>query len=290
MIGPLTAHALCRRKMHMAETLLDHWRHELGVKAAAFAANDSIAAAEVRPLPTPDQIRAVNSAEKAIPATFLRSGVSDLLAIVETLAEAIATPSPSMRSPFPNRPTVMELGCGLGRLLRHAPDATRAEMIATDVNADSLGWCRANLPDVTYHLHGPLPPIESLAAASVDIIYAHSVFTHIPLERQHAWLRELERVLRPGGWLVATVLGREQQDALLNTEQHDILAAHGAIQIRPRWRPDSKEPWTYGAVCQTVAHQEATMTAVFDIALRRERHNRQAVLALRRRSLTSDRP
>jgi SAM-dependent methyltransferase len=153
------------------------------------------------------------------------------------------------------------------------------------VNAESLDWCRTNLPEVEYHHHGPLPPIASLPAAGFDIIYAHSVFTHIPLERQVAWLRELERLLRPGGWLAATFLGSAQQDALLNAEQRASLSANGAIQVHPAWVPGttSEGPMAFGAVCQTITHQDARVGKVFELCARRERHGRQDVLALRRR-------
>jgi SAM-dependent methyltransferase len=264
-------------------TFLDQWRHGLRVKAAGFAASDPAAAAETLPLPAPEQIRRVNSAEKADLSVFLRSGVTDLLAIVDALADAIESRTSGV-PPFPATPAIMELGCGLGRLLRHAPNPTLARVIATDVNAASLEWCRTNLPGIAYHLHGPLPPIASLPAASVDIIYAHSVFTHIPLERQLAWLREMERVLRPGGWLAATFLGRAQQEALLDAEQRARLAADGAIQIDPQ-RADgsSGEPIAYGAVCQTGAHQEMMVGTVFDLCVRLERGDRQDVLVVRRR-------
>jgi SAM-dependent methyltransferase len=266
----------------MREPFLDRWRHDLRAKVAAFRVHEQIVAGETRPLPSPERIRKVNSAEKAVPSVFLRSGVSDLLAIVETLADAIERGTPRAEG-FPDHPTVMELGCGLGRLLRHVPPPARARVIATDVNADSLEWCRTNLPGISYHHHGPQPPIASLPAMSVDIVYAHSVFTHIPLERHAAWLREMQRLLRPGGWLVATFLGGPQQQELLTAEQQATLAAVGAIQIAPERAPGGDGPVAYGAVFQTAAHQEATVGAVFDVAARRERHGRQDVLALRRR-------
>jgi SAM-dependent methyltransferase len=266
----------------MSERFLDHWCHALRAKLTAFRTHEQIVAGETRPLPSPERIRMVNSAEKAVPSVFLRSGLSDLLAIVETLADAIESGTPHAER-LPDPPTIMELGCGLGRLLRHVPPPDRARVIATDVNADSLEWCRANLPGISYHYHGPQPPIVSLPALSVDIVYAHSVFTHIPLERHAAWLREMRRVLRPGGWLVATFLGGPQQKQLLTSEQQATRAAAGAIQIAPEWAPGGDGPVAFGAVCQTVAHQEATVGAVFDVAVRRERHGRQDVLALRRR-------
>jgi len=212
-------------------------------------------------------------------ATTLASAAV-LLAIVETLADTIDSRPPGVERPFPDRPTVMEFGCGLGRLLRHAPGTSLARMIATDVNGASLTWCRTHLPEVEYHLHGHRPPIGSLPANSVDLIYAHSVFTHIPLERHLEWLRELERVLRPGGWAALTVLGHAQQEPFLDASARVSLTADGAIQVGPEYSQESDSPVSYHAVCQTVAHQEATVGSVFEIGGRRVRASRQDVLAL----------
>lgn len=267
----------------MRRQLLDRWRDDLGATVTALGTNGPIVTADARPVPLPEIIRRVNSAEKADASVFLRSGASDLLAIVETLADAVASSMPDGESPRSAHPTIMEMGCGVGRLLRHAPEPALARMIATDVNAASLGWCRTHLPGVDYHLHGPLPRIASLAAASIDVVYAHSVFTHIPLEHQVVWLRELERLIRPGGWLAITLLGRAQQEALLNEQQQAILRTNGEVQIYPDAIPGHGGSVTYGAVCQTVARQEAAVGEVFDIARRQQRHGRQDVVVARRR-------
>ena len=262
----------------MTSGFLDHWRQDLGARVAACSAGDTTIAAEGRPVPPPELILRINSAEKAEPRVFLRSGASDLLAIVETIADTVAQRGDTS---FPARPAIMELGCGVGRLLRHALPAAPARMVATDVDNTSLDWCRAHLPEAEYHFHGLVPPIASLPAATFDIIYAHSVFTHIPLERQAAWLEEMRRLLRPGGLLAATFLGRAQQDALLNAEQRATLLADGAIQIHPNWN-GSETPAAYGAVCQTIAHQEARLGTALEVCRRKERNERQDVVVARR--------
>jgi SAM-dependent methyltransferase len=179
----------------------------------------------------------------------------------------------------------MELGCGVGRLLRHAPPSAVVRVVATDVDPRALDWCRVHLPEADYHLHGTVPPIASLPAMTFDLIYAHSVFTHIPLERQAAWLEEMRRLLRPGGLLAATFLGRGQQDGLLSPEQRATLLADGAIQILPNRYDDNGTPAAYGAVCQTAAHQESRIAAVLEFCLRKERPGRQDVVVARRPSL-----
>ena len=268
----------------MIAPFLNQWREELIAGSARFAASDAMVARQAQPLPPPELVRRVNSPEKADPSIFLRSGLGDLLAIVEALIRGIEA-RPNQGPPVPAHPALMELGCGVGRLLRHVPVTAVARVVATDVNPETLDWCRANLPGIEYHRHCTVPPIASLPAAGFDIIYAHSVFTHIPLERQIVWLQELERLLRPGGWLAATFLGREQIDALLDAEQRAILSVRGAIEIHPEWPPGGPggRPAAYGAVCQTVAHQEAAFGMVFELCTRLRRPGRQDVVVLRRR-------
>ena len=263
----------------MSRTFLDRWRQDLSARVAALSAPDAIVATEWPPLPPPELIRRINSAEKAEPRVFLRSGASDLLAIVEAIADAVTQ---SGDTSFPARPAIMELGCGLGRLLRHAPPSALAHVVGTDINTTLLDWCRRHLPDVEYHHHGLVPPIASLPEMSFDIIYAHSVFTHIPLERQVAWFEEMRRLLRPGGLLAATFLGSEQQDTLLSPEQRATLVADGAIQIQPEWHDSGDTPPAYLAVCQTIAHQEMRVGGVLEVCNRKIRRGRQDVVVARR--------
>ena len=48
--------------------------------------------------------------------------------------------------------------------------------------------------------HPPLPYPDK----SIDLIYACSVFSHFDAERQTRWLAELQRITRPGGYLLLT--------------------------------------------------------------------------------------
>ena len=50
------------------------------------------------------------------------------------------------------------------------------------------------------------PPLE-FESASVDLAWAISVFTHLT-DNSVPWLLELHRLLKPGGLLIATYMGR----------------------------------------------------------------------------------
>lgn len=255
---------------------LEQWRRDLrGTLATLDVGGDATNGLSV-PLPPADLIRRVNAPDKADPLIFLQTGALDMLALVDALTDVTPSLSP--------RPAVMELGCGVGRLLRHLPRAAFARTVATDVNHDCLDWCRQHLGGVECVHHGPRPPIDTLQATAFDLIYANSVFTHIPLERQQAWLREVERLLKPGGWLVVTVLGREHRDRLLDVDQRARLASEGAMQIQAEMVDDLDGlPVAYGAVFQTPRNLESSFGGIFDLCALRERPGSQDVLVARRR-------
>lgn len=127
--------------------------------------------------------------------------------------------------------TIMELGVGSARLLRHLRCMYGVRLIGTDVEADKIEWCKQNLSGIDFYAHGYNPPIEQIEDNSVDLIYAASVFTHIPLATQDAWLAEMHRILKPGGFLVPTILGRVFEDWMLTPEQKKTILEVGRFEL-----------------------------------------------------------
>jgi SAM-dependent methyltransferase len=98
--------------------------------------------------------------------------------------------------------TVVEIGCGVGRLTRAL--TRRAEhVIAIDVSSEMLARARELNPElrnVTW-LHGDGRSLSGVADASADGCFSHVVFQHLPEpELTLGYVREMARVLRPGGW------------------------------------------------------------------------------------------
>jgi len=59
-----------------------------------------------------------------------------------------------------------------------------------------------------FELIAPFPPTK-FADASVDLVYAYSVFSHLSEEAHLKWIAEFGRILRPGGMLIATTWARD---------------------------------------------------------------------------------
>lgn len=103
---------------------------------------------------------------------------------------------------------VLDFGCGAGRTLRHfTAEASEAELWGCDIDEESILWMSEQMyPPFHAFVNGPEPPLDQ-PDASFDLIWAISVFTHLTSSWSR-WLVELHRILKPGGLLLATFMGR----------------------------------------------------------------------------------
>ena len=119
-----------------------------------------------------------------------------------------------------------DFGCGCGCVLRRWRRLD-ARIYGTDINSRAIKWCRANLPFVEVSVNALAPPL-SYGNASFDLVYALSVFTHLPIEMQFAWRDELRRVMRPGGHLLLTLHGEAFTD-VLTPEERAVREKSGCV-------------------------------------------------------------
>jgi SAM-dependent methyltransferase len=103
--------------------------------------------------------------------------------------------------------SILDFGCGCGRMLLWMEELGRTQALyGTDIDAEAIAWCREHIPYAKLSVNDGEPPLP-FADATFDLIFNHSVFTHIDERRQDAWLAELHRVTRPGGFLVLSTHG-----------------------------------------------------------------------------------
>jgi SAM-dependent methyltransferase len=109
--------------------------------------------------------------------------------------------------------------------------------------------------------------------ASIDLIIACSVFTHIPLDLQMPWLMELKRILRPGGIFLCTVLGESYIEKMLSQKDREHLENAGAFELGPDHEAVSlsSRHTRQDDVFQTRAQVLDSFGAVFDILAYLER-------------------
>ena len=128
---------------------------------------------------------------------------------------------------------ILDFGCGCGRVLRFWTDLPRTELHGTDYNAELAAWCAQHLPSVRIGTNRLEPP-TSYPAARFDLIYALSVFTHLPETAQMAWMNEFHRILRPGGFLLLSLHGAHYISRLNERERSQFLA--GGLVTRYDYR------------------------------------------------------
>ena len=103
--------------------------------------------------------------------------------------------------------SILDFGCGCGRVLRHLPEAfPNAEIHGADVDGEAVQWCEDNLPFLEGVYTLPEMPPTHLKSEAFDFIFAISVFTHLPLAVERAWLKELRRIAKPGALVVLSFM------------------------------------------------------------------------------------
>lgn len=109
---------------------------------------------------------------------------------------------------LPPSPRLLDFGCGWGRHIRvFLKDFAAADITGVDIDPENISVCRELMPEVSFVLseEGASLPVED---DSQDLILSFSVFSHINEDSAKFWLRELARVLKPGGSMVVTSWGR----------------------------------------------------------------------------------
>jgi cyclopropane fatty-acyl-phospholipid synthase-like methyltransferase len=122
---------------------------------------------------------------------------------------------------------ILDFGCGCGRVIRFlAYERFKAELVGCDIDPEAIAWCRENIDTAKFTVSPYHPPLE-FPDASFDFIYSISIFTHLNEKDQFAWLTELRRITRPGGRLILTIQGRNQNYEGLPSEVKEELQRDG---------------------------------------------------------------
>ncbi|EKS30297.1 glycoside hydrolase family 99-like domain-containing protein [Afipia felis] len=182
--------------------------------------------------------------------------------------------------PIQSETKILDFGAGWGRMIRcFWRDADPSNIHGVDVSERYLTAARktgiGNLRTISPT--GTLPYPDH----SFDIVYAYSVFTHLPKHVQDIWLPEIARVLRPGGLLVATVEPRRFYDFVkdLNDETKAKHVWYQMLSDALARVPDAEDQLektgflflptnnidTYGDTVMTPEYVEAKWTRYFRI-------------------------
>jgi len=163
-----------------------------------------------------------------------------------TVAEEILTDMTNIcQGKDPKQMTVLEIGCGAGRVTR-ALAQLFGEVYAVDISEEMIRQARQALsgfPNAhVYQNNGT--DLSVLPAVTCDFAFSTIVFQHIPSrEVIHNYVREVHRLLRPGGLFKFQVQGdatmvTTPEDTWLGVPFSDQQAVEMAEQcgFEPRYR------------------------------------------------------
>lgn len=171
--------------------------YELGLATRAGLSHRQPSESDGLPLP-PARLRAQVGPSHADAAVFIDSGEQHA-ALITDLMRAQGAPVELLDD-------MLDFGCGCGRVLRHWSHLSRPHVHGCDITPKMVAWCAEHLRFADVRVNDVAPPL-SFEEESFDLVYAFSVFTHLPEQLQHGWMDELRRVLRPGGFLLISTLG-----------------------------------------------------------------------------------
>lgn len=152
---------------------------------------------------------------------FLHGGQLAAKAVRDLLAKA--------GRPVEDCDSILDFGCGCGRVLRQWKDLRRTAIYGCDLNPELVQWCEKLLPFSSVRVNSAAPPL-AFDPSQFDAIYAFSVFTHLPAALQKQWLEEFRRILKPGGLLIFSTHGGYYLPRLRKPERERFLK--GQLVVR----------------------------------------------------------
>jgi len=194
------------------------------------------------------------------PESFFRYGRQSVQDIITALA--------AVGRGFADYEQILDFGCGCGRMLTWLEPLTTMgpKLHGTDTDAEAIAWVRENLTYADVGVNDPLPP-TSYEDGQFDLVYNHSVFTHLDEVRQNAWLLELRRITRLGAHLVLTVHGEhafsQYENAMVNNggdavDERETYARDGFLFMPDKgWQEKGFPEWyggTYHATRYVFSH------------------------------------
>jgi len=114
-----------------------------------------------------------------------------------------------------NFSSILDFGCGCGRVLRHLQHLGKRVYIAgCDYNRNLITYCKGNLENIQFFINRSTPPLP-FKSNTYQFVYAISVLTHLPNKQQVLWLNEISRILKPLGYFLFSIAPKKGHQHIL---------------------------------------------------------------------------
>jgi SAM-dependent methyltransferase len=101
----------------------------------------------------------------------------------------------------------LDFGCSSGRVVRVLAAAyPELDWHGCDPLDLAIDWAQAHLPQINFERSPERPPLR-YADGSFDFVFAISIWSHFAEGAAIEWLKEMHRIIRPGGRLLVTSHG-----------------------------------------------------------------------------------
>ncbi|MBL8516655.1 MAG: class I SAM-dependent methyltransferase [Betaproteobacteria bacterium] len=163
---------------------------------------------------------------------------------------------------------VLDLGAGVGRVMQYFL-SDPVTLYTSDVDETAREYIAKNFPDVHAGSNNFAPPL-GFKDSFFDVVYAVSVWTHLAPELQIPWLREVKRVLKPGGIALITTIGPYgyQRGTHLQAVSFGLNELVSTGFQYSEYPPHFKSPGTgnkYGATYQTPEYLRREWSKVMQV-------------------------
>ncbi len=129
--------------------------------------------------------------------------------IIESIDFCDAVMSRYVASGASPNPSILDFGCGWGRITRaFLKETTDGKVTGADVRSDALQLAKSLAPAINFVLMDPRPPAAMFQDSSFDLVVGYSVFSHLSEDVAKAWINEFGRIVAPGGLVCITTRGR----------------------------------------------------------------------------------
>lgn len=171
---------------------------------------------------------------------------------------------------------VLDVGCGIGRLARPltAYLSSKGRYEGFDVVPDGVNWCKQNITTRFANFNFTYVPLRNdlynlstqeqassfifpYADNSFNLVVLTSVFTHMQYNDVQHYLKQIKRVLKPGGVCLATffVIDEQTQNSIANrTDVMQFNFEYDTYYLHDQQVKDANIAFKYSAL-QNMAEQ-----------------------------------
>jgi len=162
-----------------------------------------------------DGIKLPGFPESHIVDLTITNGTSDrMLREASMLYSHVRDTAKLYGAPLERSSKILDFGCAWGRIARYfLRDIALENLYGVDVVPELVAACRKSFNSDNFDViqqKGKLPHAKN----TFDVAFANSVFSHLTPELNLKWMREIHRVLKPGGLAMLTIVTKEKFDVM----------------------------------------------------------------------------